>query len=392
MAENDATLLRSFIADETVALAEERQGRFWPSNHHRITPLITKAAGLLAPGERTDFYLHLMRTSGSIPAVGDREMPLLIAAYRRMLPFLDLRGVIQMSRRHNVLYVFGFDDGGTLPSGATATAAELKRHLRLLAQISNYTSMPAQRDRKDKFAAFAGEAPRLLETLRHLRYRHDRRYDDDLYDVTTLSFWGMVFICLLNRDTRAGLIADMLEGRDHLPKYDEQMAILHGYVQSVLSDVQPDEERFGALARILADKEQARRNASESVMLAKALQLPFDEEENWSISIDIPLRGSPSSPSGASSTIRLQINPNPDWQWNLVMRLNPRGRFSESERGVTQNDIAIPPLGAGNLQNFPAWLKSLSTVKGLDFDIGAAEIRAGRKRAAVKLIAHWLTG
>ncbi|MGO7338479.1 hypothetical protein AB9E32_34950, partial [Rhizobium leguminosarum] len=77
----------------------------------------------------------------------------------------------------------------------------------------NYTTMPAQRDKNAKFVPFSDEAVRILEFFRHLGYRHDRRYGEDLYDVTNLSFLGMVFICLLNKATRAELVADMIEGK-----------------------------------------------------------------------------------------------------------------------------------------------------------------------------------
>ncbi|MBB3163856.1 hypothetical protein FHS25_004351 [Rhizobium laguerreae] len=116
MADTDAKLLRTFIADENEAFADRCQGKFWPANHYRIGPLATKASGLLDPNEQIDFYFHFMRIAGGAPSVGDKEMPLLLEAYRRMLPFLDLGGVIQMSRRHKLLFVFGFDDTGALPA------------------------------------------------------------------------------------------------------------------------------------------------------------------------------------------------------------------------------------------------------------------------------------
>ncbi|UFW67147.1 hypothetical protein RlegWSM1455_27875 (plasmid) [Rhizobium laguerreae] len=92
MTDTDAELLRTFIADENEAFADRRQGKFWPANHYRIGPLATKASGLLDPKEQVDFYFHFMRVAGWAPLVGDREMPLLLEAYRRMLPFLDLGG------------------------------------------------------------------------------------------------------------------------------------------------------------------------------------------------------------------------------------------------------------------------------------------------------------
>ncbi|MGO7445923.1 hypothetical protein ACC668_14590 [Rhizobium ruizarguesonis] len=251
MTDTDAKLLRTFIADENEAFADRRQGKFWPANHYRIRPLATKVSGLLDPNEQIDFYFHFMRIAGGAPLVGDKEMPLLLEAYRRMLPFLDLGGVIQMSRRHKLLFMFGFDDTGALPSGETISAKALKARLKLIAQVGNYTTMPAQRDKKAKFVPFADEAVRILEVFQHLGYRHDRRYGEDLYNVTNLSFWGMVFICLLNKATRAELVADMIEGKYDLMRRVEQRAMLHRYVETVLPDAEPDEEHFRSLARQL---------------------------------------------------------------------------------------------------------------------------------------------
>jgi len=390
MTNTDAKLLRTFITDENEAFANRRQGKFWPANHYRIGPLVTKAAGLLNPNEQIDFYFHFMRVAGGAPSVGDKEMPLLLDAYRRMLPFLDLGGVIQMSQRHKLLFVFGFDDTGVLPSGETISAKALKARFKLITQVGNYTTMPAQRDKKAKFVLFADEAVRILETFRHLGYRHDRRYGEDLYDVTNLRFWGMVFICLLNKATRADLVADMIEGKYDLTRRVEQLAILHRYIEAVLPDTEPDEERFRSLARQLKDIELARRNATESVALAQKLGLPFDDDEDWEIHIAIPLRGTEGHPLIAKNVVRLHVRPDPDWQWELSARIAERGEFSESETKNYRNDLGFPVLGRGNLHAFPTWLRQVREKNGLDFDSGAADIRVGRKRAAAKLVAQWL--
>ncbi|UFW81002.1 MULTISPECIES: hypothetical protein [Rhizobium] len=88
--------------------------------------------------------------------------------------------------------------------------------------------------------------------------------------------------------------------------------------------------------------------------------------------------------------MRLQIRPNPDWQWELNARIAERGEFSESEKKTYRNDLGLLLLGCGNLDAFPTWLRQVREKNGLDFDTGAADIRVGRKRAAAKLIAQWL--
>jgi hypothetical protein len=390
MTDGHAEILRNFIVDENEAFPERRQGKFWPRNHHRIGPLATKAAGLLDPSERTDFYFHFIRVSGGVPSVGDKEIPLLLNAYRRLLPFLDLGGIIQMGRRHTLLFVFGFDDTGVLPSGETTSAKALKARVKLIMQVDNYTTQPAQREKKAKFIPFVDEAVRVLETLRHLGYRHDRRYGEDLYDVTNLSFWGMVLIGLLNKSTRTDLAADMVEEKYDLVQRDQQIAMLHRYVEAVLPEVEPDEEEFRSLALRLKEIELARRNATESVALAQRLGLPFDADEDWDIHVSIPLRGSGEHPLISRNAVRLHIKPDPDWQWDLSARLSERGNYSESVKKCFQNELDFPTLGSGNLHAFPAWLKQVRETSGLDFDVEAADIRVGRKRAGAKLIAQWL--
>jgi hypothetical protein len=392
MTDSERDLLRTFISDEDAAFADRRQGKFWPANHHRIAPLATKISGLLDDaGQRTAFYFHFMRIACGPPAVNDKEMPLLLDAYRRMLPFLDLKGIIQMSDRHKLLFTFGFDDTGTLPTGETQSAAALKIRLKLLNQIGSYTSMPAQRGKKAKFVAFAGEAGRLLETLRHLEYRHDRRYGEDLYDVTNLHFWGMVFVCLLNKNTRAEIVADMLEGRYELMRRDEQITMLHRYVETVLADIDPDEDRFRSLAAKLNGIESDRRNATESMVLSQKLGLPFTGDEKWEIHIAIPLRGTDDHALLARNVVRLEILPDPNWQWELRVRTADRGEYSENERGSLRNDLKLPTLGKGNLNRFPDWLTRVRE-HGFDFDLERANIGVGRKRAAAKLISAWLAG
>ncbi|MCZ7450285.1 hypothetical protein O8B93_22125 [Agrobacterium rhizogenes] len=390
MNDTDAELIRTFITDENQALSDGRQGKFWTQNHYRIRPLVTKADGLLTPQERTDFYFHFMRASG-VPLISETEIQLLRNAYRRMLPLLD-RTDIRMIPRHNLLFIFGLDEAGILPSGETTSAKELKARLKLIAQVGSYTTQPAQRDKKAKFAPFVTDAVRILETLRHLGYRHDRRYGGDTYDVTNLTFWGMVLIGLLSEAVRADLVGDMIEGKYDLVRRDEQIGMLHRYVEAVLPEIAPDEERFRSLAMQLEAIVLERRNATESVALANELGLPFEATEDWEIYVSIPLREMKENAPIGNDLVRLQIRPDPDWQWELCVRISGYDEFSENDSKVFRNDLRLEPLGAGNLAAFPEWLKKARTESGLDFDTEAADIRVGRKRAAAKLVRQWLLG
>ena len=176
--------LLQFITDTNETFAEGKRGTFWPRNHHRLRRIDGKASRLLDPPEYEDYLLDIMRVTGEVREVSETDLPLLIAAWRRLLPHLDT-GPAQSARRHTLLYLFGFDDKGTLADGELTSPRELKQRMKLIGQVNAYTTQPAQRAKKARFAAFASQAPRILQTLRHLGYRHDRRYDDETYDVAS---------------------------------------------------------------------------------------------------------------------------------------------------------------------------------------------------------------
>ncbi len=384
-------ILKAFIADEDRAFAERRQGSFWPGNHHGISPFAAKASKFLDADECVAFFFHYMRITGTVPAVGQKDLPLLVDAYRQLLRHFDLEGIIQMARRPATLFIFGFDESGILPSGETISAAVLKQRIKLVSQVGNYTSQPAQRDKKDRFAIFADQANRVLETLRHLSYRHDQRYGADNYDATNLIFWGMIFICLLSKITRAEVLADMIDGQYDLIRRDEQLTMLYRYVETVLPDIGPEESAFLILANRLGDFCLARRNAAETLALVKELGLNFGADKDWTIQISIPLRGSQKPALIAPTVVKVAMRPEPDHQWDLLVRVEKQGIMSEREkRGVSQNDLGLPALGRGNLRDLPQWLSQLREHHALDFDVQAADIRVGRNRGAVKLLKAWL--
>lgn len=332
-----------------------------------------------------------MRQRGDIPAVSEKELPLLVAAWRRLLPVIDQPEKAYLARRLPLLFAFGFDGTGALASGETHDAEGLKARMKLLAQTGRYTSIPAQWEKKEKFLPFAGEAERLLQTLRHLGYRHDRRYGDDLYDYTNLTFWGMVLIILLNPATRAALLHDMLEGGYDLPLRDRHFGILNRAVQALRPGFDAAETAFHSLADRLAAREAARRAKTETVALARRLDLPFADDEDWIAGVFLMQEGDAEFPPPAPG-VQLLMRPDPDRCWEIALTHASRGRFSETDGGILQNDPGIPGLGKGNLADFPAWLRKVREDHGLAYDLETAHVRAGRKGRAAKRLAEWLRG
>ncbi len=392
MAEEDVfELIEAFLADEDAAFAEGVVGQFWSSNHHRIRPLVGRIADLLDSDARPAFYLYFMCRTGEIPAVSEDELPFLIDGYRRLLPFIDQPDKAHLARRHVMLFAFGFDESGALASGETRSAKELKARLKLLTQTSKYTSLPAQWEKRANFLPFASEAERLLQTFRHLGYRHDRRFGDELYDIMNLTFWGMVLIVLSNELTRADLLHDMLNGDYGLMQRDKHLGIFHKAVRAVVADTEPEDIRFRDLADRLAAIEAARREVTETVALARTLNLPFDKDGDWEVTVSLAESGSGRSPLFPPNLVLL-MRPDPDDPWHIRVTHSQRGRFSEWDGRITQNDLKIPGLGKGNLTLFPVWVRTMLEEFGLTFDLSTADVRAGRKRDAAKRIASWLGG
>ncbi|MCU5783671.1 hypothetical protein MA04_02971 [Alcanivorax balearicus MACL04] len=384
-------LCRAFIADEDEALEQKRQGLFWPRNHHLLRPHAAKLPAALTLDQRTRFYFHYLRVAGGIPAVSNKELPLLHEAYRQVLPLQDQGHPINSSTRHINLLVFGFDDNGPLPMGATSSAKELKARLKLVTQLGKYTTLPNQREKKSKFLPFANEGERILQVLRHLRYRHDRRYGDDLYNTVNLRFWAMVLTALLSPEVRADLVGDMLDGNMAFPNRETHMDILHKTVQAVLEYCTPEEEDFRRLAGRLADLYRTRREATESATLARSLNLPFDPDEDWQVSIRLAQEGTDGL-SWRPPNLALTLMPEPDLDWDIRI-IDAKGRhFSERCKGILRNDMDMDGLGAGNLARFPDWLRALRERHGIAYDITQADVRAGRKRSAGRLIQGWLKG
>jgi hypothetical protein len=226
--EPQAKLLHDFIADEAAAFPN-KQGDLWPSNHHRITASLGKVPRCLAPERRVCFYFHYLRVSGRIPPVSEAELPNLLAAYRGLLPHIG-QGFPNLAHRLDTLFAFGFDEEGPLPCGESASAAELKSRIAALAQTKKYTSLPAQRRHLDRFKPYTGEAPRILQTFRRLKYQPDRNHRD--YTATNLTFWGLALIALLNDQTRPELIHDLRAGAYDIPERATYLDILNAVIPS----------------------------------------------------------------------------------------------------------------------------------------------------------------
>ena len=88
----------------------------------------------------------------------------------------------------------------------------------------------------------------------------------------------------------------------------------------------------------------------------------------------------------------LTIRPEPNDPWHIALTHAQRGRISEWDGRITQNDPGILGLGKGNLARFPAWVRSIKDEYGLAFDLGTADVRANHQCEAARRIAEWIGG
>ncbi len=317
----------------------------------------------------------------ALAAVPQAEFAALQQAYRSLLP-LEKGRPGGLPRSLPLLWLFGFDENGPVAGKPTANAAELNRRLKLLNYLGKFDHLPGQRSKARNLAAFVGEGERLLATLRHSDYRHEKRGDD--YWVTNLGFWGMVMIVLLTPGSRVDLLRDFLDGGLNLPRQSEHHAILLDHAEAALPLAQPAEPEFIALIDRLSQAERARRTGSETMALAKALDLGFDGDD-WVIGIAISEEGD------AGYLLGLSLRPKPEFDWSLhISDGDNHSCFDERNGTVIRNDAGITPLGAGNLQAFPRWLKQTERELEVRFDLGASRFTVGRKRTAIARLRAWI--
>ena len=88
MASWQTEILEQFMEDEALHYPKGDQGPFFPSNHHRITPLVPQAPKLLPADRRVELSFHLLRLN-HYPAIKSvAEFDILLDAYARIRPLL----------------------------------------------------------------------------------------------------------------------------------------------------------------------------------------------------------------------------------------------------------------------------------------------------------------
>ena len=89
MTSSKTEILEQFIEDESLHYPRGDQGSYFPSNHHRITPLVAQASKLLPRDRRVDLYFHLLRLNHYPMVKSAAEFDVVLEAYARLKPLFQ---------------------------------------------------------------------------------------------------------------------------------------------------------------------------------------------------------------------------------------------------------------------------------------------------------------
>ena len=392
--DSQLALLRDFLAHSRIASSDWSANNWHAGHHHLMADAAKSALGFLSVDERQEYYYYSLLYRGRMLAtVGQADLSLALQAYDRFLANVT-KSHHASARRHELLFLTGYDDLGAMPSGRVSSIKEIKRRERLPALIETYAHMPGMRAKATKFQALAGSHGRLAaEVLHHRRHRGPQVViggsDEQIYyNTTDLIFWGMVFCALFEPSVRGQLLQEMWENTHDLPQHDQHLSILNQFVQAVV-DLDPSSDPVLAdYSQKLRDRHAARVAGTESVAFAKSLNLPLTGDD-WHINLAFGIDGNENWFSHPNVTVDIQPNPDREWKIGICSKV---GRYYQQsgKTGVTQNDIGIEPLAAGGLLNLPEWLNKVVAKHDLGPISTEVRVSCGKDRKAVKPLRAWL--
>ncbi len=198
MSSPQTEILEQFIEDENLHYPRGEQGPYFPSNHHRITPLVQRAPKLLPRDRRVDLYFHLLRLN-QYPAIkAVAEFDTLLDAYTRIRP-LFRRGYPYCSMpRPMGLFLFGIDDHGPLVGEPQTTCESLLVHLTFWRYANSFWHMPGMLKKQQKFLDLSGDSA-LLDRVTRTLLRID--LVNDLTTPTCLWFWSFMLLAVQGNDS-----------------------------------------------------------------------------------------------------------------------------------------------------------------------------------------------
>lgn len=193
MSPSPQEILQQFIEDEDCALARNAQGDFYPSNHHRIKPLVPRAPRLLSSEKRGDFYFHLLRLNECPAITSGNEFDILLTAYSRIIPLFIGNHLRCSLPRPKGLFLFGRDDLGELTEEPSPNLDSYLAHLRFWRYADSFSHMPGMLASQPGFLTLSADRA-LLERVTKVLARINLNLD--VRSPTTLWFWALMLLAL----------------------------------------------------------------------------------------------------------------------------------------------------------------------------------------------------
>lgn len=198
MVNSQTKILEQFIEDEALHYPRGDQGSYFPSNHHRITPLVARAPKLLPRDRRVDLYFHLLRLNHYPAIKSAAEFDVLIDAYTRVRPLFK-RGYPYCSMpRPMGLFLFGIDDHDPLVGEPQITYESLLIHLKFWRYADSSWHMLGMLKKQQKFLELSGDSV-LLDRVTKTLLRTN--LIDDLTTSTCIWFWSFMLLAVQGNDS-----------------------------------------------------------------------------------------------------------------------------------------------------------------------------------------------
>ena len=193
MTSSKTEILEQFIEDESLHYPRGDQGSYFPSNHHRITPLVAQASKLLPRDRRVDLYFHLLRLNHYPMVKSAAEFDVVLEAYARLKPWFQ-RGYPYCSMpRPMGLFLFGSDDHGELAGEPPITYESQSEPLKFWRYANSFSHMPGMLKKQQKFLELSGDSALLDRVTKTLLRIH---LADDLTSSTCLWFWSFILLAV----------------------------------------------------------------------------------------------------------------------------------------------------------------------------------------------------
>ena len=191
-------ILESFIEDEAAAYLRGDQGSFFPHNHHRIIPLISKAPKLLTEHRRIDFYFHLLRLDVCPALKSEDEFKLLLDAYTSVKPLLARGYPACLLGRAKGLFLFGSDDYGPLAGESGITQESYVKLLKFWRYAGSFWHMSGMLKKRPKFLELSDDnvlLNRVVQVILRIRPA------DDVPRSTSLWFWALMLLAIQQQES-----------------------------------------------------------------------------------------------------------------------------------------------------------------------------------------------